>query len=84
MKVQGRGILILPDENPDKTKGGIINPIEKEKPNSGTVVQAGDGCEVCATGDRIQYKRKGASIIHLEDVEHHFIIEEQIFFNHGQ
>jgi len=84
MKVQGRGILIKPDENPEKTKGGIINPIVKEQPNTGLVVQVGDGCEICTAGDRIQYKRKGASIIYLEDVEHHFIIEEQIFFNHGK
>lgn len=84
MKLQGKAILVKPDENPDKTKGGIINPIEKDKPNTGVAIQCGLACTVVEEGDRIQYKRKGASIIHLEDVEHHFIIEDQIFFNHGK
>ena len=82
MKLQGRSILVLPDENPEKTKG-IINPLIKDKPNTGTVVDRGPGCRVTSPGDHIQYKRKGASVMHIDEVEHHFIIEEQIFFNGG-
>lgn len=84
MRLQGNSILVKPDENPDKTKGGIINPLSKDKPNTGTVVQVGRACEICVAGDKIQYKRKGASVMDYEGVEHHFIIEDQIFFNHGQ
>lgn len=85
MELQGKAILVKPDENPELTKGGIINPVMAKKPDSGVVLKCGPGCEITAPGDRIQYKRKGASVIHLnEGEEHHFIIEEQIYFNHGQ
>jgi co-chaperonin GroES (HSP10) len=84
MRLQGKSILVLPDENPEQTKGGIINPIVKDKPNAGVVMDCGPGCEVCEVGDHIQYKRKGASIINIDGQEQHFIIEEQIYFNHGQ
>ena len=83
MRLQGKSILVLPDDNPEKTKKGIINPVMKDKPNTGTVVVCGPGCEVCEPGDHIQYKRKGASIMHIDEVEHHFIIEDQIFYNGG-
>ena len=83
MKLQGRSILVLPDENPEKTKKGIINPLIKDKPNTGTVVDVGQGCEITIKGDHIQYQRKGASVMQIDDVEHHFIIEEQILYNGG-
>ncbi|RLD57001.1 MAG: hypothetical protein DRI97_06295 [Bacteroidetes bacterium] len=84
MKIQGKAILILPDETPEQTKGGIINPAVKDKPNTGRVVDCGPGCRITSQGDNVEYKRKGASIINIDGVEHHFIIEEQIFFNHGK
>lgn len=83
MDLQGKAILILPDETPEKTKG-IINPVMKDKPNTGKVISHGPGCEIVQVGDLVQYKRKGASVMMQEGVERHFIIEEQIFFNHGQ
>ena len=84
MELQGKAILILPDDNPEKTKGGVINPVTKDKPNTGTVVLHGPGCELTLVGDKVLYKRKGASIIHMEGKEFHFIIEEQIFINYGK
>ncbi len=83
MRVQGKSILVIPDETPEQTKGGIINPVMKDKPNTGTVVERGPGCEITSIGDHIQYQRKGASVMQIDDVEHHFIIEEQILFNGG-
>lgn len=84
MEAQGKSILVLPDETPDETKGGVvINKAVTNKPDSGTVIQRGPGCEITSPGDHIQYKRKGAHIIQLEGVEHHFIIEEQVLFNGG-
>lgn len=84
MRLQGKAILILPDYNPEKTKGGIINPVEVKAPDSGKVLECGAGCEITSPGDQVQYKRKGAHVIHIDGVEQHFIIEEQIYFNHGQ
>ncbi len=84
MRLQGKSILVLPDETPEVTEGGIINPLEKKKPDSGVVIGCGPGCEIVVPGDRIQYGRAKASIIEIEGKEHHFIIEEQIYFNHGQ
>jgi co-chaperonin GroES (HSP10) len=85
MEVQGKAVLILPDDNPEKTKSGIINPVMRAKPDTGTVIDHGPGCEVVYKGAKVQYQRKGASIIHLEGfaVEHHFIIEDQIVFVYG-
>lgn len=83
MRLQGKAILILPDDNQEKTKSGIINPVMKEKPNTGRVTHHGPGCELVQVGDFVQYKRKGASIMYIEGIEYHFIIEEQIVFIHG-
>lgn len=82
MELQGKAILILPDDTPEKTKG-IINPLMKDKPNTGRVINHGPGCELVQIGDLVQYKRKGASVMMKEGMEHHFIIEEQIVFVHG-
>jgi co-chaperonin GroES (HSP10) len=82
MKVQGKAILVLPDENPDKTEGGIIIPLDAKKPSSGKVVDCGPGCELVKPGDRVQYHRGGASVISIEEVDHHFIIEDHIFYIH--
>jgi len=82
MNLQGKSILILPDDNPESTKG-IINPVSKKKPNTGEVIDHGPGCELVQAGDAVQYKRQGASVMWQDDVEHHFIIEDQIIFIHG-
>lgn len=81
MEVQGKAILILPDKLEEKTsKGVILNEAVTEPPKKGLVIQAGPGCEQVRAGDRVQYHRKGASIIEVDDVEHHFIIEDQVFY----
>jgi len=82
MKLQGKAILILPDDNPETTKG-IINPVNKKKPNTGTVTHHGPGCEIVQVGDAVQYKREGASVRWVDGLEYHFVIEEQIVFVHG-
>lgn len=84
MRLQGKAILVKPDEAPEKSKGGIVAPVMAKKPDSGVVLQCGPGCEITKPKDNIQYKRKGASIITIDGDEHHFIIEEQVYFNHGQ
>lgn len=81
MRVQGKALLILPEDNPEKTEGGIHIPATAtDKPNIGWVIEAGPGCENAKKGDRIQYNRKGSSIINIDDIEHHFISEDQIAY----
>jgi len=83
MRLQGKAILIAPEDNPEKTESGIINPVMKDKPNIGKVLFCGPGCELVQEGDRVQYRRKGASVIIERGIEKHFIIEEQIVFVYG-
>jgi co-chaperonin GroES (HSP10) len=79
MRTQGKAILILPESNPEQTEGGIHIPATvKEQPLIGKVVDCGNGCEEVRIGNRVQYNRKGSSIINIDNVEHHFITEDQI------
>lgn len=81
MILQGRSILILPESNPEKTEGGIHIPATaKEQPLIGKAVLCGPGCEDVKQGNRVQYNRKGSSIINIDGVEHHFIVEDQIAY----
>lgn len=81
MRVQGKALLVLPENNPEKSEGGIQIPATvKEKPNIGCVIEAGAGCVDAKIGDRIQYHRKGSSVITIDEVEHHFIDENQITY----
>ena len=80
MKIQGQSILVLPDYKPEKTDKRIFIPIESKDPPTGLVIDCGEGCTQVKKGDKIYYYRKGASIIYLDDVAHHFIIEEQVHY----
>ncbi len=81
MKIQGKAVLILPENLPEKSEGGIHIPeTVKEQPIIGKVIDRGPGCEDVSPGDRVQYKRKGASILIMDDIEYHFITEEQIVY----
>lgn len=81
MKMQGKAILILPESNPEKTEGGIHIPATvKEQPLIGRVVDCGPGCEDVEIGNRVQYNRKGSSVLTIEDVDYHFIVEDQIAY----
>ena len=78
---QGNAVLVLPDEIPEKTKGGIAIPrTVKEKPQSGLVIDCGPRCETVKKGDRIQYSRKSASAIHIEGKLHYYTTEDKIFY----
>ena len=81
MKIQGKAVLILPESLPEQSNGGIHIPkTVKEQPIIGKVVACGPGCEDVAAGDRVQYKRAGASTMIMDDTEYHFIVEEQIVY----
>jgi co-chaperonin GroES (HSP10) len=80
MRVQGKALLVMPEDNPEKTDKGILIPDAAEKPNIGRVQECGAGCEFVKPNDRIQYNRKAASVLEVEGEIYHFIIEDQVFF----
>lgn len=84
MILQGKSVLILPDELPEKTKGGLNIPrTATEKPSSGVVVDTGPLCETVSKGDRVLFVRKSASVIIIDDKEHYFITENKISYIYG-
>lgn len=79
MKLLGTAVMILPDDNPEKTEKGIYIPrTAKEKPITGKVVGVGPGCKGVSAGLYVFYDRKAASTMDVNGVEHHFINENQI------
>lgn len=86
MKVLGKAVLVLPDENPEISTGGIHIPHTiKKKPLTGKVIACGEGCNGVKQGDMVYYDRGGANIImlnstddNLEGTEHHFITMDKI------
>lgn len=81
MRLQGKTILILPDDPPERSEGGVLIPkTVKEKPNEGIVLDIGPGCELAHRGSRVQYPRKQANVMQIGGVEHHLIIEDQLFY----
>lgn len=84
MKIQGNAVLILPREN--KPKGIIIIPgtIKEPLTTTGKVVDVGDGVAEVKKGDMVLYPKKKASRIIIDDVEHHFVIEDQILIITGR
>lgn len=84
MEALGKLILIKPEGNPDKTSGGIIIPaVAKKSAPIGRVFKCGKGCVEVIEGDRVQYNPKNGSIVSIDDIEHHFVHEEAIFYVYG-
>lgn len=81
MELQGKAILILPDDNPEETQGGIAIPkTVKKKPISGKVVDVGPAVEEVSKGDKVLYARKAASKITVGETEYHFAMESMISY----
>ncbi len=84
MKLVGTAVMILPDDNPERTDKGIIIPrTAKDKPITGKVVRIGVRCESVKVGWRVFYERRGASVMEIDGVEHHFVNENQIMAHDG-
>jgi len=80
MELQGKSVLIKPDSNPEKTKGGIvIADTVKNRNNTGIVVDIGIACEEVRKGDKVYYPFNKASLYEKEGVEYHFIMEHDIY-----
>lgn len=81
----GKQVLIKPSDNPEKTQKGILIPKTAGKIKSiGTVISCGGGCIDVREGAKVQYNPKHGSIIPIEGVDHHFILEGQIYYIYGE
>jgi len=81
MRVLGRAVLILPHKMPEKVKSLFIPETSKEMELEwGTVVQAGPACNEIRDGMMVNFSRKSASIIVIDDIEHFFIYENKILY----
>lgn len=79
--LQGNAILVLPDEIPEKSKGGITIPrTAKDIPQSGKVIARGPACFMVSVGDKIQYSRRTASIVYIDGKDYNFTTEDKIFY----
>ena len=84
MKIVGHAVLIRPDKLPERTETGrlVIPKNSKEMlPEWGTVVGVGPACEQIKTGDRINFPRKIASVIVIDDIDYYFIPEHKAFYH---
>lgn len=91
MKVIGKAVLVLPDENPEISTGGIYIPGIAKKPLTGIVIDCGQDCRGIEKGDHIYYDRQGANVImlnstdeNIEGTEHHFITQEKVKYVYGK
>jgi co-chaperonin GroES (HSP10) len=83
MKILGTSVLIKPDILPERTKSGtlIIPKNSKEMlPQWGIAVDVGKACKVVKIGDHLNFPRKSATVIVIEDEDHYICNEHQIFF----
>jgi len=84
MKVQGKAVLILPDEAPEKTKEGVIIPLSaKITQETGVVIDCGSECDEVKPGDRVIFSSKPTSSIVVDDKDHFFGLESCIQFIFG-
>lgn len=82
MRAQGKAVLILPDQLPERSRSGrlVIPRTAKDLPQIGVVIEAGPECEQTKKGDRVHFGRKSASVINIEDKDHYWVQEEKIFY----
>jgi chaperonin GroES len=81
-------ILVLREEEVQKTSGGIIIPdTAKEKPQKGKIVAVGPGRQLdngnrapvgVKEGDRILFSKYAGTEIKIDGVEHMFMREDDI------
>jgi len=85
MKSLGKAVLILPDNPPERTRGGLLIPATaRDKPQTGTVIDKGPECRIIVKGQRVIFPRKSASIIVIDNVDHYFINENRLLYIAGK
>lgn len=86
MKLFGNVVLIRPDSNPPRTKGGVLlSPLAmekyvKRKSQPGTITDCGPLCENVEKGTRCLFPVRNASVIVIEDVEYYLITEDRLTY----
>ena len=86
MKLQGKIVLIKPDEYPKRTaKGVLLSPTAmdkymKGKPMKGTVVDTGPVCRRVSKGMKVLFPARGASVIVLDNQDYYMISENRITY----
>ena len=84
MTVFGSVILIKPDKLPERTLTGhlIIPKNSKEMlPEWGVVMQVGPVCKEIRQGERVQFPRKLANVIVIDDTDYYLINEYKILYH---
>ena len=78
-------VLIKPDDEEDKTKGGLYIPdtAKKERPQTGEVIAVGDGIDKdtpmkLKVSDRVLFSKYGGNEITIEDIEYKIMKESDI------
>lgn len=83
MKILGTAILIKPDELPERTEKGILVIPKNSKemlPSWGEVIDCGPACMEIQKGDQVNFPRRTASVIVIDDHDYYITTEHRIFF----
>jgi len=84
MKILGTAVLIKPDKIPERTPSGNIYIPKNTKemlPETGEVIQAGAACVRVKKGEQVQFLRKKASLIVIDEEDFFLINEHKVFYN---
>ena len=87
MEILGKAILIKPDVLPERTdKGLLVIPKNSREmlPEWGTVINCGSACEIVKKGDHINFSRKKATVIVIDNEDYYLCTEHQVFFAQEQ
>lgn len=72
-------VIVRRASEEDTSEGGIIIPdAAKEKPQTGTVLAAGDECKAVKTGDIVLFSRYAGSEVNLGEGEFLLLSESDI------
>lgn len=78
-------VIVKPDVEEDKTKGGILIPdtASKEKPQTGEVISVGEGLTddkplKVKKGDRVLFGKYGGNDVTIDDIEYKILKENDI------
>lgn len=83
MEILGTAILIKPDKLPERTDTGMLVIPKNSRemlPEWGIVADCGRACEVVKKGDYINFPRKKATVIVIDDMDYYLCTEHQIFY----
>jgi len=80
MKLQGKIVMVLPEDKEYQKKEIIVPKTAKLEIISGKVINVGPGVEVVSPGDIILYGKNSATIVEIDNKEYHFIDEDKISF----